>query len=531
MIDIGRKLFAFSEQIEVMGKKIGSTGAAGVNISSLRPAGLLNGAKLSAIATVFDLLFKYPGSISVYQSSDFDDVYVEISGGQYFAASDSLKNGGTPIKDKFQLIPLLFAELIKGTNSELKSLFQEILDEYAKSETVDADKVFKFCDSFYYGFAKDASVNEGTLTEAEIQAAFRANEFFAENFGNKKFFGESSKVAPAKKKAKKAEKKATSDFLQECKDGKYRIAYDWDERIKGMIKPVTFLDSFEVTPEFVEIVKKIKFRADKILERMDMGFTGAEAIGKDAMNIMLLGKPGTGKTTLAFGISAACGIPVCSTVHNKHTDEDEYEGKTKIVESKPTYVETDSLLMHQFGGIDICEEINLADPSVTMGGLGQKLEYPYIVKANGYKSIVRHPLNIVIGTMNVGTNGSNPLNQALANRFKTSFLLDDPTRETFINILIKGSKKSRELCEWVYNAYDQTVTYLKSPDVNEEEICQNLSIRTCLGAIENMEEGQTPIRALVNSIIGAIAVVDLEVARKAQRETIELLPNYTGEVA
>lgn len=531
MIEFGKKLYGFSgEEIECIGKRIGATGAAGANVSGYRPAGLLNGAKMSAAAKVFDLLFKYPGSVAVYSCDELDEVYVEISGAQFFVTSSYVKQGGTPVKECYSTVPFVFAELIKGTNSELKDIFNDILAEYASSGDVDTDKVYKFCDSFYYGYAKDAtSVSEGFFTEAEGEASFRSCEWQQETFGQKKFFGESSKITPKKKK--KAEKKVASDFLQECKDGKYRIAYDWDDAVKSKIIPTQFLDNFEATEEFEEIVKKIKFRADKILERLDMGFTGADAIGKDAMNILLLGKPGTGKTTLAHGLSAACGIPVCSTVHNKHTDEDEYEGKTKIVDSKPMYVETDSLLMHQFGGIDICEEINLADPSVTMGGLGQKLEYPFIVKANGYKTIVRHPLNIVIGTMNVGTNGSNPLNQALANRFSTAFLLDDPTKETFINILVKASKKSRELCEWVYKAYDETVTYLKSPEVNEDEICQNLSIRTCLGAISNMEEGQTPRRALVNSIVGAIAVVDLDVARRAQRETIDLLPDYVGEVA
>ena len=132
--------------------------------------------------------------------------------------------------------------------------------------------------------------------------------------------------------------------------------------------------------------------------------------------------------------------------------------------------------------------------------------------------------------MNVGTNGSNPLNQALANRFNTPYILDDPTRDTFISILIKASKKSKEVCSWVYDAYAAAVDYLKSPAVNEDEIVNNLSIRTCLGAIENMEEGQSPTRALINSIVGAVAVVDLEVARNLQRETIECLKTPTFEI-
>ena len=319
-------------------------------------------------------------------------------------------------------------------------------------------------------------------------------------------------------------------FLKDCKDGKYRVAYEWPEKLKSYIKDPKYLDTFETTPEFEEIVKKIKFRADKIHERMDMGLTGADAIGKDALNILLLGKPGTGKTALAYALSAATGMPVCTTAWNKHSEEGEVEGKSRIVDGKPSFVETDGLLFHQYGGIDINEEINLADPSVTMGCLGQKLEFPFIVKKNGYETVVRHPLNVIIGTMNVGTNGSNPLNQALANRFNTPYILDDPTKATFINILMKASKKSKEVCEWVYGAYEATVDYLKSPDVNEDDIVNNLSIRTCLGAIANMEEGQSPKRALVNSIVGAVAAVDLEVARNLQHERIEMLPDPAFEL-
>lgn len=531
MIDFGSLLYAHKgEVVEVIDTPIGRNGAAGAGVSSLRPAGLMAGAKLSAIATVFDLLFKYAGSVSVCYCKDIETVYVEIIGASFFATKDSLLSGGTPVKQKYAAIPLLFLELLAGENNELKNLFSDICHDYEMTGLVDKTDVFKFCDSFYYGYAKNAEVTEGNVTEAEAQAAFRGNDWQIENFGMPKFFGEPKAVKPEKKakKTKKSEKGA--DFLQKCKEGAFRVAYEWPEELKEFVVPVSFLDKYEATVEFEEIVRKIKFHTDKILERMDMGLTGADAIGEDVLNILLVGKPGTGKTVLINAVGAATGIPVGVTVGNKHTDEDEYEGKTKIVDGKPTFVETTSLLFQRLGGIDDNEEINLPDPSVTMGGLGQKLVYPYIVKRNGYETVVRHPLNIIFGTMNVGTNGSNPLNQALANRFSNTFILDDPTKETFINILVKASKKSRAACEWVYKAYEQTVAYLKSPEVNEEEICQNLSIRTCLGALNNMEEGQTPIRALVNSIIGAIAVVDLEVARKCQRETIEMLPEFHGEL-
>lgn len=522
VMDYGRSLYATTEKIDYIGEKIGRSGVAGIGCSSHRGGGI-TAPKLSSVASILDALFQFPKSMSVYTSPD--TVFVEIKG-EVAAANDTsilFTEGFRDVVDKkYRLI----ADLLKScqTNSELDGAVRSTID----AKGTDSAALYLMCDSYYYGNASKDNKEVGEITQAEIEAGFRSGllqsgiDIIPDNLLGKSTYMGATATA---KKEKATKKKETVNFIEEVKKGKYVIPYSWPEELKRFIKPVSFLDGFESTPEFEEIVKKIYFRATRILERMDMGLTGEEAIGKDYLNIMLLGKPGTGKTTLAYALSAATGMPVCTTAWNKHSDEDEVEGKTKIVDGKPTFCVTNSLLFHEFGGIDVNEEINLADPSVTMGSLGQKLEYPFIVKKNGYEDIKRHPLNVVIGTMNVGTNGSNPLNQALANRFKTPYILDDPTRETFINIIEKASGKSRDVCEWVYNAYEATCQYLRDPDVNEEEICQNLSIRTCLGAIENMEEGQSPVRALINSIVGAVAVVDLEVARNLQREKIEVLPN------
>ena len=530
MIEISKALYGFhKEPLVTGGTYIGQMSTSVASASCYRPSTVTGAAKISAAASVFDAV-KVHNAVSVYQSNvDANTLYVEINGVSALVGSDSIRF--TPnvedLKPIYRIIPHVIWSILND-NGEMAALFTLIMRQPSPEE--DKDIIAKFCDSYYYNLKANGklTLDEMAFSVEEVQTSFQNGLFEPCKVIKNQPKSIYETMAPKTDSKKKAAKE--SNFMNDVREGKYIIPYAWTEALQSFVVSPKFLNTFETTPEFEEIVKKIFFRAKIIIERMDMGLTGADAIGKDALNIMLLGKPGTGKTTLAYALSAATGMPVSTTAWNKHSDEDEVEGKTKIVDGKPAFVETNALLFHEFGGIDVNEEINLADPSVTMGSLGQKLEYPFIVKKNGYETIVRHPLNVVIATMNVGTNGSNPLNQALANRFKTPYILDDPTSETFINILMKSSGKSRKVCEWVYKAYDATKEYLKSPDVNEDDICQNLSIRTCLGAIENMEEGQTPQRALINSIVGAVAVVDIEVARNLQREKIELLPNPKFEL-
>lgn len=519
-------------------KHAGQLGTVGLSAGMSDPRGTLASGKMSRAARLLDYLFLYPGTVAAYEGTAANQLYVEI-GEQKCVVDNGAAAGkcflrfveGTRNADLQELPVVLVALSSFVPNPSLKSYFSSLCTASAAGTlgASKADDVIKFCDEFYYAFAKDLEVEiDDSLTESEIEAAFRSGGFAKPMdilVTNKLSL---KPVSYNKVKAKKKAKKKGStlqDFLQDCKDGKYRVAHDWPEVMKKYMVSVSFLDTYEPTREFREIVMKVKFRCDRIQERIDQGLTGADAIGNDVVNLMIVGKPGTGKTVLTRAVAAACGFPCCSTIFSKNTDEGEIEGKTVIVDGKPQFVYTDALTFHENGGIDVNEEINLAAASVTMGCLGQKLEYPYIVKKNGYENIVRNPFNIVIATMNVGTNGSNPLNQALANRFGAVFVMDDPDRDTFIGILKKKSGKSEEVCTWMYEAYEKCISYLKDPAVNAEEICDTLSIRTCTNAIKLMEEGTDARRALANTICGTVATSDLEVANNMEREVINALPN------
>ena len=319
------------------------------------------------------------------------------------------------------------------------------------------------------------------------------------------------------------EEKVVENAFQKCIDGDYVLPVEWADTKN--IPSRTFLDTFVPSPQYYATLRKIHSRLNKVITRMDAGMSGVEAIGKDYVNFFVTGKPGTGKTTMAYALAAALGVPVYSIPITKNTEEDTFQGVTKVVDGKLEFVSTDFLNAYENGGIIVLEEINLADPAVIMGSLGQAVEFPFILQKNGYETVHRHPLCVIIGTMNIGTYGSKGVNQALSSRFKQTYTLNDPQKEDFINILQKSGGADRKLAEWIYGAYDALISALRGREYNAEDICLNITLRGCLGAIECIEEGATPKDAIRDTLIGKIGESDLEIAQRIYDDVVVNLRN------
>jgi hypothetical protein len=325
-------------------------------------------------------------------------------------------------------------------------------------------------------------------------------------------------IVVEKEKKVEVEKKKETDVFND-----FKIEYsEWTEEQLNNI-PKAELDSYIVTPQSLIVAKKIKFRLDEVKKRLDKGASYDTAIGNDYVNLLLVGSPGTGKTKMLHAIAEMCGMPIYTIPISKNTEEDVFEGKNKVIEGKIAYVETDFIKAYENGGIIVLEEINLADPAVIMGSIGQAMERPFVVKKDGYINIRRHPMCVIVATMNTGTAGSKKVNQALSSRFKQTITLEDPTQSIFTQILFSHYPK-KTVCKWVYNAYQKIKRYLASPDINREDLGQNLSMRACFGALENIEEGQDGNTAIVNSIVGKIAENDLDIANQVIKNVVDNLP-------
>lgn len=524
-----------------------------LNFSQYRPGRVHTGwentpPKYSAIGHIAEQIFKTKETLK----QAFENFYVlENENKNYDEFYYYTKNKNTlhlNLKEKyikysgdtFTLIIFLLAAI--WSNDELKEIIRSLsLDRQnsdAKNYTIKGEDMALLQDSFYYGNVKDPkgtftdietiSVNKSELN-LELSRLIQLNKvknlyeimFEEENFLNKKNI-------------------STEDTIKkEISSGDFILSPF--ER-----KELDFSD-YHFTKDFISIVKKLKKHLENVIERMkDNNLSIEEIIGEEYYNILLAGKPSTGKSIMAKQIAKALGLPFAVQSCTMYSEDDDFSRKSKLSENNTNikiekneslkdilihfgkaflkkgngfaYQDSNFLSIFKNGGVICIEEINLLNANVAQGALGQALEKPFTITTPDGEVIKRHPLCIVIGTMNCDTAGINSMNEALLSRFKQPYIIDDPTENEFIEILkMKGYKD--EYCIWTYNVYSEIVRFLTERD--EEDILNVVTMRGCLSMLENLTDGETQKEALSHSLLGQIGIKD----RSVMQDITDMLNN------
>lgn len=509
--------------------KTNSIGKLRIGYSQYRPANTVVPVKYGKQSKLLDgLLLSH--NINAYEGPGV--VYVEITQNNNTYHALCNESGiqweeDAPFNSTGIIPFVLYALSGNSALTELKDAFVACLNDFNTTSAIQIQNMLLFNDSFYYGFAKNREVNVESrfpiidqVKKAISSGQLKQMDILTNVNGIPPISLDNGRSLQSQPKTPNND----ADLFAKAKAGKLIIPYTWDDKRKSKIPPLSVLDDYIPCEQFYSIVRKIRFRQERILARMDAGMTGVDAIGDDYVNIFLVGKPGTGKTTLVKNVGAALGMPVTTVSGTKNTDSDEFEGKTKVVNGALDTVNTEYLEAFENGGIIVIEEANLIDTNVLMGTTGQSIEYPFILMKNGYEAKIRHPMCVIIHTMNVGTEGARPINQAYSNRSKQTYVMNDTLAEDFINILMQKGY-DRKTCQWAYKAYDKVVGYLKSPDISREELCLNIGVRSVIGCLQNIEEGDDLKTAFKNSVVGKIAEVDLELYEDIIKNVVNCLPD------
>ena len=542
VLDVATTLYRGTRSLEtitgISGCSVGNRGPAGMHISEAhrRATSANNSAKLSYAAVVLEYLLT--GRVGALEGATTAKTYTELETVGTLGTHDSIIQamftpdtvyfGGSelPNQSSHLLTPLvLFALQKHSLMEETKDAFRMCCNDFNTDGCVSLGNLYLFCDAFYYEWKAHFNTTvkaEIFMSQDVVRQAIRTRELQAfEFFDECDITTAEIKIETVPSAAVTASSICSESAFSACKSGNYILDYCWEAEQKPYIPALSKLDKFVPNQTYYSLVNLINMELQTVMERLDEGEYGVRAIQDNYVNAIMVGKPGTGKTTLANALGATFGMPVRVVTADKYTEADQYQGMTKVADGGFRFVPTPFLEAYKNGGIILLEEFNLGDPAVLMGALGQAIEKPFILYEDGYKEVHRHPLCVIISTMNSGTEGARQPNQAFTSRSPDTFVLDDPDEDQFIAILKNNYEE--KACKKVYRAYSKIVSYLTSGSVNAKDIALSVTMRHCLAALRQMKCGIPYKTAIRNTMIGAIAIFDLDLANITYDSVVEPL--------
>lgn len=444
---------------------------------------------------------------------------------------------GIPSKKRDFTVPMaLYAISEISPFTETKEIFANLcsaINDPGGSMWKAKEELFRLCDAYYYEgstlLPSEIAMNNDLLIET-VQECIRTNAADAisalqadpGNFPHVFPFTRIEFTANTDGSEEKSGSKVpTTSTFERAKSGEFILNTYWDASRRVYIPKLESLKDFVPIPAYYTMLSLLSHELGIVNARLEDGLFGSEAIGNEYINVQFVGRPGTGKSTLASALAATLGMPIRIVPISKHTEEDAFTGMTKVQEGGFTFVETPFLDAYKNGGIIVLEEFNLGDPGVLMGALGQAIEKPFILLEDGYREVHRHPLCVIIATMNTGTQGSREPSEALTSRMADIFTLPDPKDEDFINILVKQTGAKKNDAKRVHDIYKKVLAYLTSPTVNEENIALSITLRSCIRALRQMAVGVSFKDAITNTIIGAISQRDMNLADEVKMACVD----------
>ena len=540
VIDITRSLFAGTHELTLVGTA--TTGTGGTRVGFAGPSGKYlsaahakatrsssyNKAKLNYACAVLEKVLV--GRVAALEGDDASRVYTEYvrsDGGIEQCLMTPTRiywKPDIPTQSSHICVPfVVYAMQEASPMVETKAAFNKCAEDYYRDGKISLANAFTFCDAFYYEWKEHYPATIDTdnfLNEEIVKQAIRTGALKTASM-----FEALRDVPEVRIEAMPAASAAATTAVgavqfDACKKGDYVLDYAWEPERLDHIPTLASLDKFVPNDTFYALTNLINAELNTVLDRVRSGHCGTDAIGDNYVNAIMVGKPGTGKTTLANALAATFGMPIYVVKADGNTESDTFEGMTKVAEGGFRFVPTPFLEVYKNGGIILLEEFNLANQAVLMGTLGQAIEKPFILYEDGYKEVRRHPLCIILSTMNSGTEGSRLPNQAFTSRSPDVFMLDDPSEDDFIAILQRDY--SAKNCRAVYRAYSKIVAYLNSSAVNAQDIALAVTMRHCLAALRQVERCGVKLKtAIRNTMIGAIAIFNLPLATMTYDAVVE----------
>lgn len=471
---------------------------------------------------------------NVYGYSVFSSKNADATWGFEVVTTDSTSSGRIA---QAIFLALLFSRGVRDgiiSTAEEKKSVEECLQYFNPdgpfdTSAISVNDVFRLCDWFYYRIAVNCPGRVNAYNAADKQAPsplIEVAERAQQSRGLEPVAGTAKprlyKPAAKKKAARQQPSLFTEPldvFFGRCKKGEFVISYNWPDKQKQDIVPLSFLDTFFPTESFRLMLISVWKQIQNVQQKIKDGLPYGEIIGKNPINVKVMGKPGTGKTTVIEAVLASLGYPKGLINCKDRMEEDEIEGQNKFINGSVWNVPTKAVQMHSYGGAVVLEEFNLPDPGILQGALGQALAYPFILKEDGYKELKRHPLTVYFATMNIGVAGTKPMNEALSSRFPEGYIIEDVKEDEFVGILADAGYKKGD-CRKVYRVYQKVLNYLRE---YHEDLVLSLTLRHCLNALDKLKIGFTEAQAYETTFLSQLYSSDPDVAEDVRNTVLKAI--------
>ena len=233
--------------------------------------------------------------------------------------------------------------------------------------------------------------------------------------------------------------------------------------------------TYEVYPS--NVAWRIPTKPATMFEDTFEGLVTAFSAINNGFHILCSGEKGTGKNVFIETLAYVYQRPLYSISVSRETDKYDLLGsKTIDVEVNEDGVAENKVSFHpevlleamEVGGILNIDEINFADAGVTgllhsIGDDRKSIEVP------GYKFVKGHKNFLMMGTMNIGYQGTSELNEALQDRFVDILF---PNNDSIFNILSEKCLKAKKAdLQKADKVYKKMISIVRDRDALLDENC------------------------------------------------------------
>jgi len=295
-------------------------------------------------------------------------------------------------------------------------------------------------------------------------------------------------------------------------DGRYALApdYPWPEDVRALIP--------NFRPDEVRLPSYLLELADMIRQ--------THHSRRPLRNLLFYGPPGSGKSTLAQLLAQLLQLPYYAVNLSLNVEEDVLLGKYvpgpepgRFRFDEPPFVKA-----FRYGGLVELMELNFARPGV-LGAAHSALETPYrLTLANG-ETVQRHPLCIVVATMNLALVGTQRLNEALKSRFQRKVYVPPMPRDELVEIVAAASGlENRELIARMADVVEKM-----QRRVEQEGLPGQVGTRELIDWAQDVRFTGDPVASAWKTVLPAAALEQRDIQEELAQVLVENVFGFAGD--